>query len=58
MKAPERLDVTCPLCGETISLPFTLRASITFSGSSTKGFVTADVGIGGTEHTCSGRPSS
>jgi hypothetical protein len=48
-----RLNIDCPLCGEKIDIPITIIPKIVFTqGNGPKGFVTADVGAGGIEHTC------
>lgn len=50
---PARIDVACPLCGERVDLPVHVKALLTHStGNGSKGFLTAEVGIGGVEHTC------
>jgi hypothetical protein len=48
-----RLKVACPLCGGDEDIPVTIEPKIIFTqGNGKKGFVTADVGAGGVEHTC------
>jgi hypothetical protein len=52
-----RFQINCPLCGGAEDIPITIEPRIIFtSGNGKKGFVTAEVGAGGVEHTC-GEPS-
>lgn len=49
----ERRDLICPLCDELVNVPMTVETKLIHStGNGRKGFLTADVGIGGIEHTC------
>lgn len=49
----DRVTLYCPLCGLGIEVPFSLAPRVTFArGNGRKGFLTADVAIGGVEHTC------
>lgn len=54
MKMPSRIDVACPLCGGTVNVGVHVESRLTHSGGNgTKGFLTAEIRVGGMEHTCS-----
>lgn len=49
----DRLTISCPLCGHQEDVGFSaLSKLIHTAGNGRKGFLTADVGVGGIEHTC------
>ena len=47
-----RIDLPCPRCGAKENVALTIAPKIIYSQGPTKGFITADVAIGGVEHTC------
>ena len=52
-----RLEVKCPLCGEGVSVSALIVPRFQLQGK-TKIFVTAEVSVGGMEHTCMGLPEN
>lgn len=49
-----RVDLPCPRCGSKVNVSLSISPTITYSygNGPTKGFVTAQVAIGGQEHSC------
>lgn len=51
-----RADLRCPLCGDIVNVQLTIESKLIHTvGNGRKGLLTADVGIGGMEHTCDPR---
>lgn len=49
----DRIDLHCPLCGETVNVGVVITPKLTHTmGNGRKGFLSADASVGGMEHTC------
>ena len=51
MKAPSRIDVPCPLCGNHISLPLAMTPTLAAT-TSCEVWITATISLGGATHRC------